>query len=181
MTGDSFASRLQGQAGNDTLDGGIGNDVLFGGIANDSIIGGVGNDRLYGGEGVDRLNGGDGNDVLFGSYDVGLMTGGAAADRFDFNELEETFANAGTDRDRILDFVNGVNVIDLSTMDAVLTAAGDQAFSFIGTAATTDYGQLSYRFVGGATYISVSVNSPGWLDINRLDGEHVMTAADFTL
>ncbi|WP_426032400.1 calcium-binding protein [Cypionkella sp. TWP1-2-1b2] len=181
LTGDSLANRLQGQAGNDALDGGIGNDVLFGGAGNDSIIGGVGNDRLFGGEGVDRLYGGDGNDVLFGSYDVDLMTGGAGADRFDFNEIEETFANAGTGRDRILDFVNGLDVIDLSTMDAVLTAAGDQAFSFIGTAAITDYGQLSYRFVGGATYISVSVNSPGRLDIIRLDGEHIMTAADFIL
>ncbi|MES2433166.1 MAG: hypothetical protein V4586_05005 [Pseudomonadota bacterium] len=119
--------------------------------------------------------------MLHGSYDVDLMTGGGGADRFDFNELEETFANAGTGRDRILDFVNGVDVIDLSTMDAILTAADDQAFSFIGTAAITDYCQLSYRIVGGATYISISVNSPGRLDIIKLDVEHVMTAADFIL
>ncbi len=42
----SFAERLNGTAGNDTIDGDGGNDTLTGGAGNDSLIGGTGSDRV---------------------------------------------------------------------------------------------------------------------------------------
>jgi serralysin len=61
----------------------------------------VGDDRLDGGAGRDLLGGGSGHDRL---------TGGDGADRFVFQ--------AGFGKDVILDFQAGVDVLDLSAVDA---------------------------------------------------------------
>lgn len=71
--------------------------VLAGTANDDHLEGGAGNDRLLGGGGADRLVAGDG---------VTTMTGGAGADVFVFRR--------GHGRDRITDFQDGVDRIDLS-------------------------------------------------------------------
>lgn len=181
IAGNAVGNVLRGATGNDLISALDGNDVLFGDAGNDVLAGGNGNDRLFGGAGVDNLNGGAGSDQLTGSYDIDLMTGGTEADRFIFTNLDEFFAVVGTGLDRITDFQNGIDLIDLSTLDARFNLAGDQAFTFIGTAAITAFGQLSYRIAGGNTIISVGVNTTSALDVIRLDGVHTMTAADFFL
>lgn len=67
-----------------------------GGGGNDDLEGGSGNDTLLGGTGRDILEGGSGNDIL---------TGGAGVDFFEFER--------GDGRDRITDFQNGLDRIDL--------------------------------------------------------------------
>ena len=181
IAGDTAANLLRGAAGNDVLAGLDGNDWLFGDGANDSLTGGNGNDRLFGGDGVDTLSGGAGADQLTGSYDIDLMSGGTEADRFIFTDLDEFFPVTGTGLDRITDFQNAVDQIDLSALDARFNLAGDQAFSFIGIAAITAFGQLNYRFLNGNTIISIGLNTASALDVIRLDGLHTMTAADFIL
>ena len=83
-----------------TINGGNGNDLLVGGTGNDTINGGNGDDNLDGGTGRDTLIGGSGND---------LLTGGNGADTF-------VLSNS-SGFDRITDFGNGNDVIDLSATD----------------------------------------------------------------
>ena len=83
-----------------TINGGNGNDLLVGGTGNDTINGGNGDDNLDGGTGNDTLIGGSGND---------LLTGGKGADTF-------VLSNS-SGFDRITDFGNGNDVIDLSATD----------------------------------------------------------------
>ena len=64
----------------------------------------MGNDSLRGGLGADQVEGGAGDDNLYGSEDP---TGDGQRDTFVFSAL-----NNG--RDRIKDFENGVDVLDLS-------------------------------------------------------------------
>jgi Ca2+-binding RTX toxin-like protein len=88
--------QIGGGAGNDTVNGNLGDDTMRGGVGNDSVNGGQGNDQLFGGMGSDTLSGDLGNDTL---------TGGAGADIFLFG--------AGNGADRIVDFENGVDHIQL--------------------------------------------------------------------
>lgn len=181
IIGDAAGNMLRGAAGNDLIYGLDGNDVLVGDAGNDTLIAGNGNDRLFGGDGVDNLDGSAGSDQLTGGFDIDVMTGGADADRFVFLDLEETFPITGAGLDRITDFQPGVDKIDLTAIDARFSLAGDQAFAFIGTAAITGFGQLSYRTSGTTTIISVSVNTNAPLDIIQLDGIKTLTAVDFIL
>lgn len=95
------SDEINGNTGDDTLKGGGGNDVVDGGFGHDTLLGGGGNDRIDGEDGNDRLNGGKGNDTL---------TGGRGADVFIFN--------GKPDNDRIMDFGDGNDRIDLSAFDA---------------------------------------------------------------
>jgi Ca2+-binding RTX toxin-like protein len=119
LTGTAAAETLTGGAFNDTLSGLGGNDLLSGGDGNDSLVGGQGGDTLAGGGGVDRF--------VFADLDVNATAAG---------------------RDTIQDFAPGTGeLIDLSQMDANADIAGNQTFSFIGSAVFTGVGQL--RFVNG--------------------------------
>jgi serralysin len=129
-------------AGNDTVLGGSGNDALRGDAGNDELLGESGNDFLVGGSGSDRLNGGAGNDTIDGGSGKDTLTGGTGFDRFDFNSVTESLPGT-VSRDLITDFSHGVDRIDLSSIDANSTIAGNQAFVFIGTADFTAPGQIS--------------------------------------
>lgn len=179
LTGDALANMLSGNSGNDTLNGNAGNDRLIGGIGADSLSGGDGNDRLQGSEGRDVLNGGAGNDVVNGGLDVDAMTGGTGADRFLWTDFEDFIAVSGG-IDRIIDFTQGQDQIDLSAIDA-LVGGGNQAFTFVGAGPITDFGQISIRTNGVATFVGISVNTPTAFEVIRLDGVIALTAADFVL
>jgi Ca2+-binding RTX toxin-like protein len=101
--------------GNDKIVGGAQNDVLAGAKGNDRLLGGTEDDILRGGQGNDRLNGGSGEDILVGGGQNDRLTGGADADVFKFG------LNSGTDR--ITDYVDGVDKIDLSDFGLVGFAA----------------------------------------------------------
>lgn len=107
LNGAAGDDMLIGGAGNDSLDGGGGNDTLIGGAGADTILGGAGADTLEGSSGGDDLFGGNGNDTLFGGGGNDELYGEAGADVFIFT--------TGTGTDRIKDFEDGIDVIDLAS------------------------------------------------------------------
>lgn len=84
---------------------------------------------LDGGGGADKLNGGSGNDRLVGGAGRDSMTGGAGSDIFDFDRVSDI--GMGSTRDVILDFTHLADDIDLSSIDANGTAAGNTGFAFL--------------------------------------------------
>jgi Ca2+-binding RTX toxin-like protein len=98
--------KLNGDAGADVLRGRMGEDVLSGGAGADVLRGGADDDLLYGGTEADALTGGLGDDRL---------NGGAGVDTFVFTR------NQGTDR--ITDFQNGTDKLDLKAFDFASLAA----------------------------------------------------------
>lgn len=98
--------RIYGQAGVDSLYGGADDDSLSGGAGADWLVGGAGEDLIYGGTEADRLTGGLGDDIL---------SGGAAADTFIFA--------AGHGHDRVTDFADNVDKLDLRALDVPTLAA----------------------------------------------------------
>ena len=123
---------------------GNGNDTVTGNAANNEIRGGGGNDTLSGLGGNDRLIGGSGADTL---------TSGSSSfpgqNVFVYENLADSFAGVGF-RDTITDFASSADNIDVSGVDANSIAAGNQAFTFIGSAAFSSFfgfftpGQLRY-------------------------------------
>jgi hypothetical protein len=180
LTGDGGANRMRGHSGADTQDGGSGDDRLDGDEGADRLTGGSGNDTLNGGADDDTLDGGTGRDRLAGGLGRDLMTGGAEADVFVFRSLAEAVPAPGQ-FDRIADFAPGVDRIDLSGIDARPATLGDDAFTFVGTAAITAEGQLRLRTTGSATFVEASFDSATPVTLLRLDGVLTLTAADFVL
>lgn len=122
-----------------------GGGAAFGEAGNDVVTGSAGADLIVGGSGRDTMVGGAGNDV----FRFDLATDSTAADQ-----------------DLIRDFSLG-DLIDLSRIDADTSLAGDQAFSFIGSAA----------FSGRAGELRVQdERAPIWLVQGDTDGDG---AADF--
>ena len=117
LTGDLRDNLINGLGGNDVIDGAAGNDKLFSGAGSDTLNGGTGDDILSGQSGFNRLNGDEGNDLILGGTDQDfinggagddIMSGGMGADRFIFE------ADHGTDR--VNDFTDGTDLIDLSAL-----------------------------------------------------------------
>jgi Ca2+-binding RTX toxin-like protein len=164
-TGNSLNNTLVGNAGNNSLSGGDGNDYIVGGAGNDTLTGGVGNDTLIGGGSSDSLNGGAGND------------------RFDFDLVSHSPAGPAL-RDSIVGgFSHGSDLIDLATIDANTLVGGNQAFSFIGSAAFSGVaGQLRYSNYNGNVVIDADVNGDSTADMQILvAGTNFMTGTDFIL
>lgn len=76
------------------------------------------------GAGNDTLSGGAGNDVLNGFTGVDLMYGGSGADEFQF------FLGYG--KDRVVDFVDGVDRIDLRAWAFANATAARTHFADVG-------------------------------------------------
>ncbi len=111
---------LYGGEGIDTLKGGEGIDFLYGGEHKDYLHGGAGNDYLYGEGGNDELYGGDGRDLLVGDEGGDRLEGGAGHDTLTGGEGADTFVfSAGDGHDRITDFSNGEDTIDLSAFTGI--------------------------------------------------------------
>ncbi len=172
-----------GTAGRNVLTGNAGHNILTGQGGRDRLYGNDGWDTLKGGNGKDLLLGGAGDDMLIGGAGRDVMIGGAGADTFDFNSPTETGNTAAT-RDRITDFsqTDG-DVIDLSGIDADSGAAGDQAFTFIGTAAFSGTaGELRYVQTATNTIVQADLDGDGAEDFQiQLDGLIALTAGDFVL
>ncbi|MCE3270164.1 MAG: alkaline phosphatase, partial [Ramlibacter sp.] len=112
LTGETEQLQL---SGTDTIDG-IGNglaNLLAGNHAANMLSGQSGDDTLLGGGGSDRLRGGDGADLFL---------------------FERALESRNAARDLVVDFMRGVDRIDLGALDADATAFGQQHFTFIGSA-----------------------------------------------
>jgi Ca2+-binding RTX toxin-like protein len=158
----------------DTLSGIEG---LLGSRYNDILIGNNAANRLSGGAGNDYLNGGTGNDVLTGGAGRDVLIGGAGIDMFDFNAVSESLA--GASRDVIRDFVHGSDKIDLFTIDANATQAGNNAFTFVAGASFTAAGQV--KFANGILYGNTDGNLATAEFEIALSGVTTLTASDFVL
>jgi Ca2+-binding RTX toxin-like protein len=149
LTGSAYHDKLTGNALANTLNGGAGNDTLTGGAGNDLLIGGTGLDKLY---------------------------GGAGADKFDFNALSEMGLGAAL-RDVIGDFKSSEgDKIDLSTLDANLLTAANDAFSFIGSSAFSSNATGQLRFAGGILYGSTDADTAAEFEIQLLGVSNLQTA-----
>lgn len=92
LGGTPFDAKLVGRKGADALYGREGDDILYGGKGADWLYGGAGDDRLIDGKGKDVMIGGEGADIFRLKADGAL--------------------------DRIRDFEQGLDSIDLSTSAA---------------------------------------------------------------
>lgn len=183
LFGQDDLDELRGDAGNDVLNGGLGNDTLDGGTGDDTLYGYIGDDTLIGNTGADRMNGGDGLDLLRGGAGRDVMTGGAQADKFDFDSKTDSVTTAGQ-RDVIADFVRAQgDKIDLSTIDARTTAAGNQSFTFIGSAAFSGKaGQLHFRVEAGNAIVEGDLNGDRKADFAiEVRGLTSLLSGDFVL
>ena len=109
--GDAGADELRGNRGNDALFGGADTDDLRGGVGNDALNGGAQKDYLFGGQGEDHLEGGAGNDALTGGHGGGRMDG--EQDTFVYSSSQ----HGGGGFDRIKDFEDGIDRIDLTAFE----------------------------------------------------------------
>ncbi len=128
----------------------VGNILI--GKANDDCLGGLdGADELQGNAGDDVLMGDGGDDLLIGGAGADILCGGNGGDLFRFSDGD---SGTGAAADRITDFYNWIDKIDLRGVDANTGLAGNQAFSFIGTAAFSGtVGELRYAFDGTDTWL----------------------------
>ena len=134
---------LYGGRDNDTLLGGDGDDVLRGNLGSDNLDGGTGNDKLYGGGQNDELHGGTGDDYLNGENGNDVLLGESGNDYLWGGDGNDTFRyQAGDDTDRVKDFQDGADLIDLSTWGfASATAA-------LAYATQTSWGAVKFDFTG---------------------------------
>src|SRR5690606_33736762 len=124
--------------------------------------------------------GGTGDDVLTGGVGKDTLEGGIGADRFVFMSPGESPLGAG--RDVIVDWEAG-DRIDLSQVDAVVSQAGDQDFTFLGmTAATNTVGSgmiRAYHYKGD-TYVVGGVGGNTAADFQiEIAGLHTLTSDNF--
>jgi serralysin len=126
----------------------------------------------------ENATGGKGKDTFIANDVANIFKGGTAADTFVFDT--KTAAHG----DKILDFSQTEkDRIDVSGMDANSVVSGEQAFTFIGTAAFSDKaGQLRYQVTSGDTIIQGDINGDGVRDFSIiLDASVTLKVGDFIL
>lgn len=210
LKGGDGDDQLDGGLGRDALDGGAGVDTASyarsakgvsvdlqsgkgsGGEAQGDTLTGIENlvgsafaDTLTGDAGANGLSGGVGNDVLRGLGGADRLEGGEGADRFVFTATGDS--GLGATADLIVDFQQGSDRIDLSSIDANLLLRKDQAFSgaLMDLATAFDApGQLRFGYDAGnnTTIVQGDVNGDGAADFEiHLVGQINLMAADFVL
>ena len=189
---------IKGMGGNDAINGRSGNDILYGGNHNDLVNGGRGNDRIYGDKGDDRLIGGPKNDKLFGGSGRDTLTGEAGQDQLFGGSGADTFIFHGTNEsnqkrakaDVIIDFEQGRDVIDLSSIDASTKIRGADTFVFNGTTKfkTEKVGEIYYQKYNNPgsnndfTMVYVDTNDDRGAEMSiKLQGLYDLTSDDFLL
>lgn len=162
MTGNEWFNALSGDLGDDTLYGMAGNDALYGSYGRDMMDGGVGDDNIRGGEGADKLYGGDGQDHF-----VFITTTDSSADK----------------TDRIMDFIRGLDKIDLSGIDANALVLGNQAFNYsLNQPSEPSAGDLYFRSGPDGGVLEGDVNGDGFADLRiLLTNVGELQAGDFIL
>ncbi|MGF6228077.1 Ca2+-binding RTX toxin-like protein [Inquilinus ginsengisoli] len=208
LNGNAGANTLAGWGGADVLRGGAGADHLDGGAGSDTAsyyndgsgvtvnlstgIGSGGNAQGDTYAGIENVTGSAGGDTIIGNAlanvlngwaGLDALVGGAGADRFVFSAASDSAV--GPNADRITDFSHAQgDRVDLSAIDADTGSAGNQAFTFIGSALYSGVaGQLRAAVTApGVTTIAGDVNGDGVSDFHlMLFGNPALVAADFVL
>lgn len=130
VNGNGLDNAMYAGAGRVNMSGLAGNDYLVGSVMSDTLTGGAGSDVIWSGTGVDRF--------VFASTGDFATTGGWDAIG-DFNQ-------AAGDR------------IDLRGIDPDLVAAGDQAFSYVGSAAFTQDSRYQLRWTTDGTNVEIQID-----------------------
>jgi Ca2+-binding RTX toxin-like protein len=208
LTGRSGNDFLDGRGGADTLDGGIGRDLasyinsdsgvivdltlgagLGGDATNDTLIsiedlfGSSFADTLIGNGDTNVFDGAGGDDRLDGRGGVDILRGAGGGDTFVWRNIADSGAVVA-DMDLIRDFdpLEG-DLIDLSGVDANAIAAGNQAFTFIGTAGFSGTpGEVNFVHVNGETIIQLQTGLEGDVEMGiRIAGIVTPEASWFVL
>ena len=208
------ADHIEGEEGDDIINGGAGADTLRGGlntVAGDTVsyagslgvnvdlniqngtsaqvsAGDASGDILSGFENVlgsslaDKLMGDGGDNVLMGGAGNDTLTGGLGADTFVFN----TALNALTNKDTIVDFVSGMDHIELD--NAIFTGLGlaTGTLSAVAFALSTDIAAADDRIIynvttGALIYDSNGSAAGGQTVFAVLTGHPTLTASDFQI
>ncbi len=157
----------------------------------DLVLAGGGDDRVETGGGEDTIDGGDGDDTITAGAGTDTIRGGAGDDVFVFGwlggpSLEPDTQTGRRDRDLVLDFEGGGDLIDLSgyrganTADAVWLGTGAPA-------AGTQRLQVGYRIEGDRTVVEFYAptgerpgrGAPRPTGEIELQGPHQLTEGDF--
>ncbi|WP_244478983.1 M10 family metallopeptidase C-terminal domain-containing protein [Methylobacterium sp. Leaf106] len=153
-------------------------------LTGSAAINGTGNtldNVLLGNDAANKLKGGGGGDILVGGAGKDTLTGGVGNDTFAFQAISDS--PIGKTYDTITDFASGQDRIDLSAIQAVTGAEGDQSFTFIGNAALARAGDLHMRVSGSSTFLEGDVDGNGRADFQILLKTIVgdLQASDFIL
>jgi Ca2+-binding RTX toxin-like protein len=152
----------EGNANNNVMTGNGNVNSLLGREGNDTLRGGGGSDTLDGGVGADNLRGQAGNDIMVGGFNADVLIGGAGRDVFEFRSLQASLPGqrdslrAGDGGNAFDGAGNAVgDTIDVSLIDANVTAGGNQTFTLGGSGK----GHLTLSTVGGNTIVSGNVDN----------------------
>jgi RTX calcium-binding nonapeptide repeat (4 copies) len=186
VAGNGSGDNLAGGAGTDTLDYGLSNAAVTINLGAGTAAGGHADgdtiaqfERVLGSAFNDVLTGSAAANLFAGGGGADVMAGGAGKDIFDFNAITDSAPAAG--RDTILDFEEAaIDRIDLRTIDANAALSGNNAFTFIGSAAFSGLGQVRV-FVGAVnTLVEMNTNGSNAADMQiLLSGTHPLDALDF--
>src|SRR5205085_798948 len=205
LNGNAGNNILDGGAGADQMFGGLGNDIYVVDNASDkavetSALGGVdqvkssvsfvlggnvenllltGSAAVNGyGNALDNVITGNGaNNSLAGSLGADMLNGGAGTDSYLYTSTADSTSAA---MDHILTFTAGEK-IDLSGVDASTTAAGNNAFSFVGTAAFSNTaGELRAYQSGSEWFVEADTDGDGAANlVISVASDHALAAGDF--
>jgi Ca2+-binding RTX toxin-like protein len=206
LTGSGFNDTLEGNSGNNVLAGGVGIDTVSyeyatagvtvslaitsaqatGGAGSDTLsgfenlTGSAYNDTLTGTSGANTIIGGAGDDTITGKGGADILTGGQGADSFVFTALADSAPSA---KDLITDFVDGLDKIDLSAIDANTSTSGNQAFSYGGQNSNVVAHGVTWYESNGNTIVQADVNGNSAADfVVVLSGVNLnLHATDFIL
>ena len=153
LDGDNFVFSRVGDEGNDTITGGEASERLQGHGGDDSIDGAAGHDWIQGGAGDDTIDGGAGMDCIDGGAGNDLITGGDDADMFVFG--------AGHGADKITDFTDGEDLIDVSALGI------------------TDLSGLTFTTSSSGNVVINTGSDGGTIELQGVTDSTALTADDF--
>lgn len=159
--------------------------IVFGFGGDEAIITASGNDTIFAGAGNDVLNGGMGDDVLWG---------GQGADIFQFEWLYPSrgagLETGGVDygnRDKIQDFEQGTDLIDVRGWQNTNSGTGQEVFVGKGLVGAVGLDlMVFYQYEGGSTIVTLArhelSDGGGGLFMQteiELRGTYALTESDF--
>jgi Ca2+-binding RTX toxin-like protein len=136
--------------------------------------------HITGTDGANLLRGLAGNDTIVAGRGIDTLYGNAGADKFVFTSILDSQPIAGA-RDRVMDFLSGVDKIDVSGIDANAAQAGDQAF-VLDTDGTLSAGEFSIAtYASGTTILSFNTGVGSVAEMQIQLNNATATIADIIL